>query len=59
MTEAVLTKIKGALLPATDDAKELLNAMPVGEELLVSYKQGRSVQNHKRFFSLVNWTYEW
>ncbi len=59
MTEAVLTKVKGALLPANDEAKDLLNAMPVGEELLISYKQGRSVQNHRRFFSFVNWTYEW
>jgi len=59
MTEAVLTKIKGALLPANDQAKELLNAMPVGEELLISYKQGRSVQNNKRFFTFVNWTYDW
>ena len=59
MTEAVLTKIKGALLPANDDAKELLNAMPVGEELLISYKQGRSVQNHRRFFTFVNYTFDW
>ena len=59
MTEAVLKKVKGALLPANEQAKELLDAMPVGEELLISYKQGRSVQNHKRFFSFFNWTFDW
>jgi hypothetical protein len=59
MTEALYIKCKGALLPADEQSKELFNAMPVGEELLISYKQGRSVQNHKRFFTLVNRTFDW
>ena len=59
VTQAAFKKTKGALLPADEDARELIAAMPIGEDVLVDYKRGRSVQNHRRFFSFVNHTFEW
>ena len=57
--QAVFKKTNGALSPANEDALKLVQAMPMGEDVLIDYKRGRSVQNHRRFFSFVNDTYDW
>jgi len=57
--KARFKKTNGALLPADQQAKELVDAMPIGEDVLIKYQRGRSVQNHRRFFSFVNDTFDW
>lgn len=52
-------KTNGALLPANEQAVELVKAIPKGEDVLIDYKRGRSVQNHRRFFTFVNNTFDW
>ena len=59
MKNGLFKKANGALLPADQDTVDSLNKMPMGEDVLVTYKKGRSVQNHKRFFTFVKSTFDW
>lgn len=57
--KAPFIKIDGNLIPASDEAREFMASLPVGEELLMDYTIGRSAANHRRFFAFRNLTFDW
>ena len=53
MTTIACVKHNGALLPADEDAAEVLRKVANGREVLVEVKTPRSVRQHRLFFGLL------
>jgi hypothetical protein len=55
MAKTLMVKtIGGKLEPRFDDGREALMRIKAGAELMVEFKQPRSIQHHRWFFALVN-----
>tara|TARA_R110000803_G_scaffold52326_2_gene107729 strand:- start:6649 stop:7092 length:444 start_codon:yes stop_codon:yes gene_type:complete len=44
----------GSFLPSTDEDKEKLNRIKLGETIAVNYRKPRNAGNHRRFFVMIN-----
>lgn len=53
-----LTKALSGLVGADEEAKEAMKRWKVGETLKCSVKKPRDYRNHKRYFALLNLTFE-
>lgn len=58
MTEALLVKTPGGLIPQDDDSREALSAIGLGKVIRVKFTQPRNLKFHRKFFALVNFAYE-
>ena len=48
----------GHLVPADDKSRATLREIPAGEIVKVAFKRGRNYENHKRFFSFLQTTFD-
>lgn len=53
-----LTKTLNGLAPSDEEAKQAIRRWKVGETLKCSVKKPRDYKNHKRYFALLNLTFE-
>lgn len=53
-----LTKTLSGLSPSDEEAKQAVRRWKVGETLKCSVKKPRDYKNHKRYFALLNLTFE-
>ena len=58
MTEIYLQKNYGVLVPANEDAEEIIKGMKQGQAVKLKYTFPRNYENHKRFFAFVKITYD-
>ena len=58
MTDIYLQKNYGVLVPANEDAEEIIKGMKQGQAIKLKYTFPRNYENHKRFFAFVNVTFE-
>ena len=54
MTTIVCVKHNGGLIPADDDAQDVLSKLEKGKEVLVEVRAPRRIRQHKLFFGLLN-----
>lgn len=52
-----LTRTLAGLVPADDQAKEVVRKWKMGETLKCSVRKPRDYQNHKHYFALLNLTF--
>lgn len=57
--KTIWTRTHDGLRPASDEAVKVLAQYKPGDEVLLEHKKGRSAGNHRRFFALVNMTFDW
>lgn len=53
-----LTRTLAGLVPADAEAKEAVRRWKIGETLKCSVRKPRDYKNHKRYFALLNLTFE-
>jgi hypothetical protein len=53
-----VTKTLNGLVPADDEAKEVLRKFKLGDTLRAEVKKPRNYQHHKMFFALLTMTFE-
>lgn len=53
-----LTRTLAGLVPADAEAKEAVKRWKIGETLKCSVRKPRDYRNHKRYFALLNLTFE-
>lgn len=58
MTDIYLTKTLQGFVPADEQAKQAVKRWKIGETLRCTVKKPRDYTNHKRYFALLNLTYE-
>ena len=58
MAEIYLQKQFGVLLPADEDAEEVIREMKHGQVMRLRYSLPRSYENHKRFFAFIKTTFD-
>jgi len=56
MTDIYLQKFYGVLVPANEDAEEIIKGMKQGQPIKLKYTFPRNYENHKRFFAFVKVT---
>ena len=58
MAEIYLQKNWGTLVPANEEAEEIIKGMKQGQPIKLRYTFPRNYENHKRFFAFVKITYD-
>ena len=58
MTDIYLQKNYGVLVPANEDAEEIIKGMKQGEVIKCPYSFPRNYENHKRFFKFLTITFD-
>jgi len=58
MTDIYLQKNYGVLVPANEDAEEIIKGMKQGQAIKLKYTFPRNYENHKRFFVFVQTTFD-
>ena len=58
MTDIYLQKSWGTLVPANEDAEEIIKGMKQGQPIRLQYSFPRNYENHKRFFAFVQITFD-
>ena len=58
MSEIYLTKTLTGFVPADEQARQAVKRWKIGETLKCNVKKPRDYTNHKRYFALLNLTYE-
>jgi len=58
MTEIYLQKNYGVLVPANENAEEIIKGMKQGQAIKLKYTFPRNYENHKRFFAFVQITFD-
>lgn len=58
MTEIYLKKIYGSLVPADENAEEIIAKMKHGQAIKLKYSFPRNYENHKRFFAFLKVTFD-
>lgn len=56
--KAIFRRDGDSLVPACQNAVEVMAQVGDRNEVLFDYKKGRSTQNHRRFFAFVNLTFD-
>lgn len=57
-TSLTLVKNKGMLFPATIDDQDKIRKLKEGQVIYVEFRKMRNYQFHKKWFALVNFSYE-
>jgi len=58
MAEIYLQKSWGTLVPANEEAEEIIKGMKQGQPIKLRYAFPRNYENHKRFFVFVKTTFD-
>lgn len=54
MTKAVFRKSNGALIPASDDADEIMRSIKDGREVMVDVRAARNPSHHRKFMKMLS-----
>jgi hypothetical protein len=57
MADILLTKSRGALFPATEEAAEWMQSIPNGDTVRGQMTRPRNIAFHRKFFALLNVSY--
>lgn len=58
MADIYLKKINGVLVPADENAEEIISKLRHGQAIRVKYSLPRNYENHKRFFAFLKVTFD-
>ena len=58
MADIYLKKMNGVLVPADENAEEVIAKMKYGQAIKLKYRFPRNYENHKRFFAFIKVTHD-
>ncbi len=58
MSELICQRVGISLVPTQAAGREYVEGLPKGTDLRVKVTQGRNLQWHRKYFALINWSFD-